>query len=881
VTRPRVGLPWPARWAIRAVVGPARHAAVCGDLLELWAIRQTSGRRDLRRALWRDIASIVGARLRRPALAPPLRVPRVSGSRILGVLHMWHDLRYACRVIRRQPAFAVLVAATLALGIAASTAIFTICDRVLLRPLPYLSPDRVVALGRPGFGMSNGHLIVSNDITQSPAFTSVGLYATGGLNFGDESAPARLRAAATSAGFFSALGVSPIMGRPFDVNEERRAQKLAVLSFSTWTTRYGGRRDIIGQPIRLNGQVFTVVGVMPAGFTFPENTEVWIPVFSDEQISGAAFAPLVLGRLAPHVTYAQARDALQRTKDANKAHNPWYRPAEVTPLQAYLTSAAKPTLLFLAAAVALLLIATAANVAGVLLSRLRARQRELLVRSALGASRTRLVGQLMIESLVLTALGGAVGLGFAVAAVRTFAAAAPAFAPNVNLLSIDTRFLAIGLAVMLLTGLLFALVPAVMASRRSAAGVLREGVTTTDRSGWLKSSLVLAQIAAALVLLTAMTAALAMVVRLTRVDLGFDNAHAMVFELTLPHARYANNEAIVRVIDQITGRLGAARGVAEVGASSTAPGSSAIGIGVPLEAAERPEPPEGDRPSGELLAATPDYFRALGIPVLAGRPFTPADRAGAPDVAVLSASAATLLWRAPALAIGKRVRTKLFRDRDYKDVELEVVGVVGDTRLRGVVGQAFPQIYRPFAQAPPFGTASVAVGAMGDPAAIVAAVRDTVREVDADLPPYNVSLVRNVRAQFLVDQRLTLALTSAFAIIALALSAIGLYGVLSQIVTQRTREIGIRMALGADGRRLRLGIMVTGIRLALGGAAVGALASGLAWRAIARFVPALSPPSLRTVAMDAVVLLGVAVLATWMPARRASGVDPLIALRAE
>ena len=797
---------------------------------------------------------------------------------------MWHDLRYACRLIRRQPAFAVLVAGTLALGIAASTAVFTICDRVLLRPLPYPSPDRVVAIGRPGFDMSNGHLTVSNDITQSPAFTSVGLYATGGLNLGDESAPARLRAAATSAGFFSALGVSPIVGRPFNLNEERRAQKLAVLSFTTWTTRYGGRRDITGQPIRLNGQVFTVVGVMPAGFTFPENTEVWIPVFSDEQISGAAFAPLVLGRLAPHVTYAQARDALQRMKDASKAHNPhnpWYRPAEVTPLQAYLTSAARPTLLFLAAAVALLLIATAANVAGVLLSRLRARQRELLVRSALGASRTRLVGQLMIESLVLTTLGGAVGLGLAVAAVRTFAATAPAFAPNVNVVSIDARFLAIGLTVMLVTGLLFGLVPAVMASRRSTAGVLREGVTATDRSGWLKGSLVMAQIATALVLLTAMTAALAMVVRLTHVDLGFDNAHAMVFELTLPQARYADNEAIVRVIDQITGRLGAVSGVAEVGASSIAPGSSAIGIGVSLEAAERAEPPEGDRPSGTLLAATPDYFRAMGIPVLAGRPFTPADRPGAPDVAVLSASAATLLWGDPSSAIGKRVRTKLFRDRDYKDVELDVVGVVGDTRLRGVVGQASPQIYRPFAQAPPFGTASVAVGARGDPAAIVAVVRDTVRAVDADLPPYNVSLVSHVRAQFLVDQRLTLALTSAFAIIALALSAIGLYGVLSQIVVQRTREIGIRMALGADGRRLRLGIMVTGMRLALGGAAVGALASGLATRAIARFVPALSPPSLRTVAMDAALLLAVAVLATWMPARRASGVDPLIALRAE
>jgi putative ABC transport system permease protein len=876
VTGLRSELPWIARVAIRIVVGPARSAAVSGDLLELWTIRGTRGRRDLRRALCRDIASIMAARLRRPIKAR--RVPWA-----LGVHHAWHDVRFGLRLIRRQPAVAVLVTGTLSLGIAASTAIFTVCDRVLLRPLPYPAPDQVVSLGRPPFVMSNGHLVVSTDVMASRAFASIGVYATGGLNLGDLSAPARLRAAATSAGFFATLAVPPIVGRPFDANDEQHAQKVAVLAFSIWMTHYGGRRDITGQRIRLNGQGFTVIGVMPEDFTFPERTEVWIPVDSDEQISGAAFAPLVLARLAPHVTVVQARDALQQMQEVRSAKNPQSRPdpPDVTPLQASLTSAARPTLLFLAAAVAVLLIATATNVAGLLLSRLRARQRELLVRSALGASRRRLVSQLMIESLVLTTFGGAAGLGVAVAAVRVFTAAAPAFAPNVDLLSIDMRVLAIGLTVTLVTGTLFAWVPAVVASGRSTAGVLREGVTTTDRSSWLKNSLVIAQFAAALVLLTAMTAVLAMVVRLTRVDLGFANEHGMVFELTLPQSRYASPEAIVRIIDQITTALGAEHDVAHVGASSYAPGSSSIGIGIPLMAADRPEPSQTERQYGSFLTATPDYFRALGIPLLAGRCFTSADRAGAPDVAVLSASAAALLWNDPTSAVGKRLHTKLFRNRRNDTVEVEVVGVVGDTRLHGVGGKASPQIYLPFAQDPPFGTVSVAVGAVDDPAGLVAIVRDVVRRVDPDLPPYNVSLIRHLRARFLADQRLTLALTSAFAAVALALAAIGLYGVQSQTVAQRTRDIGIRMALGADRQRLRVSILVAGMRLALGGAAVGALASSLATRAIAQFVPTLSTPSPRTVAIDAALLLAVAMLATWMPARRASAVDPLVALRAE
>jgi putative ABC transport system permease protein len=870
-------LPTPARLALRLLVGDDRRAEVEGDLLELRAERLADGRADLGRALIRDIVSIARLRLSRRFGSSPLG-PHEPRPR-LGVMSMQQDLRHALRLIRRQPAFASIVMLTLALGIAASTAIFTICDRVLFRPLPYPEPDRVVALDDVGFSFAGGHMSVSAAVRNSPAFSSVGLYATGGLNLGDDQHPARIRAAAVSSRFFGALGVTPLAGRTFTDDEDRREERVAVLAFETWRTRLGRRADILAQAVRLNGQRFQVIGVMPEGFGFPHDAGVWIPTGADSQITGEAFAPHVIARLAPGVTVIQAIDALTRLNEAQRAANPQvdFDPPRVIPLQEFLVGNRRPSLAVLAGVVALLLVATAANVAGLLLTRLRTRQREMQLRSALGASRARLARQLAIEAFVMTGVGGLAGIGLAAATVRWFAHAAPAFTPDIDLASVDLRFLATGLLVSLAAGVLFAAMPALTAGRRSAAAALRDGATASGRAGWTKSALVVVQVAAALVLLTVTTAALGVLVRLTRVDLGFQNDQAVVFELTLPQSRYPDSAAIARVTDDLVARLAHLPGIRHAGAAGMAPGSSAIGVGIALQRADAAQRPPGPRSYATVLPATPGYFRTIGIPILAGRAFADTDVAGAPPVVVLSESAARAIWPEPARAIGQPFRAS-FRRNTF--VDHEVVGVVGDVRLRGAAGST-AQAYFPFAQKPPYGVASIAVDVAGDPEAILPAVREAIRGVDPDLPLYNITLLRDLRARFLATERITLALTGAFAAIAIALSALGLFGVLSQVVTQRTREIGIRMALGADRARLRLGVIGAGVRLAIAGAVVGIGGSILAARLIARFVPALDAPTPTAIGVDVVLLLVVALGAAWVPARRASGVDPVVALRSE
>jgi predicted permease len=862
----------------RSLVPAARRDELEGDLLELWTLRRQRGRRALLFWCWRDIVSVAWhARRGAPPTDLPSRSP-LPRQPLRGITDMLQDLRYTLRLIRRQPTFAVLVIATLALGIGASTAIFTICDRVIFRALPYPRDQELVSLEKISFSFANQQMRVSRAVVELPVFSAVGMYASGGLNLGDESMPIRLRAAAANAGFFDALAVPALYGRTFSADEDIHVAKVAIVSFEAWR-RVFRSGDLLGREIRLNSQPFTVIGVMPRGFAFPAETDVWILPASDRQMTGDAFAPKVLARTRPGVSLAQIADALARLDDARYASRPAARPdpAIVKPLRDELYGGVRPTAVFLAAGVGLLLTAMCANVGGLLLARLRIRERELVLRLAIGADRGRLVRQLVTECLTLSAIGMMAGTAVAAWSLDAFRAAAPAFVPNADLVSIDGRFVMVALVVSAASGLLFSIAPALAAGRTDLAWALRAGTTTPGRPGWLRHGLVVGQVAAALVLLTTASAALGVVARLMRVDIGLHGDRSIVFDLTLPTSRYRNADAIVDVIGRIDERLRQAPGVRRVGLTNVTPGSALIAIGIRLERAAAPDPPDQPGRYATLLTATPDYFETMGVRLIAGRPFAKADRASAPGVVILSESSARALWPDPQAAIGQRLRTKA---GGAEAIEPEVVGIVADVRLRGVTTQPNLQAYLPIAQSPPFGGLGVVVEAAGDPAAIVPAVRAGLREVDSELPPYNVTLVRDLQSRYLANQRLTLALTSAFAAIALVLSAIGLYGVLTQLVAERSREIGIRMALGANRGSVRRAVVWTGLRVACFGVALGALASTAAVRLIARFVPALDPPSIAWIAANAFVLVAVAVLAAWIPARRASSVDPLVALKA-
>jgi len=875
VSPPRLGLA-----LVRRLLPPHRRIEAEGDLIELWQLRRANGRRDLRLAFWRDAGSlIVHSRV------APSRTTRFNGGR-----DMLQDLRYTLRMIKRQPLFAGLVICTLTLGMAAAIAIFTVCDRVLMKPIPYPDPDRVLSVDDAGFDIVEGRIAVPVDIGSLHEFSSVGMWGSGGLNLGDEGTPLRVRAAGVSASFFPTMGVSPLRGRVFDPSDELANATVAVLGEDLWRGHFGADPGILGRAIRLNGRPFTILGVLPASATFPDDAEIWVPTYADRQIYGSAFKPRLVGRLAPGVRMDQASAAIARVSEDRRARESGSPAPNVTSLKDRLVGPVRPTLLFLAALVSVLLAATCANVASLVLARVRVRANEMMLRAALGASGARLARQVIVECIVFAGLGAVGGMALALGAMRTIAATVPEALLSGDV-SIDIRLLVVCLVVVFVTALLFSLVPVLFSAR--AAVVLREGVTNTARLGWMRGTLVVIQIAAALVLLTGVSAAIGVVARLARVDLGFTNDQAAVFDLTLPRSRYADASSTSRVAGDLERAVAQLPSVTAVGLANLAPATTAIALGVPLTRAD--ELPGSSRRADRvalIFDVTPGYFKALGIPLVAGRTFSADENRPSARVVMLAESAATLLWGSAQAAVGHQVRcpVTLHLPTAFKkgllsgpsnDDVFEVVGVVRDVRLRGLTTNGSPQVYAPLAVAPPPGTIVLAVATSGDPATLFGPVQQQINGIDPDLPLYNRLLMRDLRGRFLAKQRLTLALAGAFGLVALALCAIAIYGVISQLVSQRTREIGIRLALGANPSRLQRGMVGSSLKLAAVGIAAGAGAAAGAARLIAGFVPDLDRPSLAAIALDAGLLVLVAVVAAWTPARRAAHVDPLQAVRGD
>jgi putative ABC transport system permease protein len=850
-----------------------RRREIEGDLIELWRRRAAAGRRDLRRAYLRDLLGVllVGA----ASLAH--RMQQAISTSSSGGFAMWQDIRYALRLMGRRPAPTIAAVATLAVGIGAGLAIFTAVDRLLLRPLPFPDPDHVVHVEHAPMRLGDdvGRMI-DPAFVELPVIAAAGLWAPGGVNLDDGSGSARLEAAAVDDGFFRVMGVAPLVGRPLPPPDG--SSRHAVLSYDTWRARFGADRSAIGGPIVLNGRTYIVTGVMPPGFTFPGRTAVWVPPGVDPQITGQAYTPALVARIASNVTLEQARAAIT-IYDATRGQT---RDAEMAlmPLGGELTSRARPTLLLLAASSGLLLLVVCASVANLLLAGVAMREQELTVRRALGASRWRVGRQLLIESLMLSGTGAVGGVLLAVWALQALRALTPpTLDPNLLAVGLlDVRFAVAAIGVTIATALIFGAAPGVAAGAREAAYVVRLGRHDVRSPFWrrFRSALIVGQMAIALILLMASAGAVRALVATTRIDAGFAGDSAVAMTVTLPFDRFRDPGSVTGFFERAHDRLMSLPAVRRVAATSYLPGATNEGgFGLELAVPGRVRPNDAPRFSATYLSASPDYFRTMGIRVVEGRPFTPADRAGTQAVLMLSESAARGLFPDGASPIGQRVTLS------GSSTPHEVVGVVTDVHLRSLTTseRALRQAYVPLLQRPPFGNLSLVVEVDGDAADHIPALTAAMREVDPSIPVYNARPVEAIVAQYYAAHHLSGTLVSSFAAITLLVAAIGLYGLMAQLVAERVREIGIRLALGAQPSAVRRGIIRYGAAHALGGVVLGALGASAALQVFGAVLPGLDAPGVGTFVLNAGVLLLAALTAVWIPASRATRADPMSALR--
>ena len=861
------------RWRVYGERADERLEEYLGDVSELWAQRRLAGRRALILRAARDVVSLLVHAKRGHALAgrPPAR------SLSMGVNSMWHDVRYSLRLMRRQPLFSALTLLTLTLGIAASTGIFTTVDRLLWRPLPFPDPDRLFVVEDPPYSFAGDRMNPSKSFASLPVFAGVGLYAEGGVNVDGFSAPIRAVAAVASPGFFTALGVPAQLGRAYTEDEDvPDANQVVVISHRFWRRHFGGDPDVLTRGLSINRQPFRITGVMPEGFTFPGATELWLPSGADRQTTGQAFAPDVIARLGAGVTPSQAEaafDAWDREKGAPAREKPGPR---FTRLQDSLTHDVRPTLLLLAISVGLVLLVATTNVAGLLLARVARRQPEFVLRRALGASRVRLIQLMAIDAGCYAVIAGIAGAALSVLTLRAFSILGGGPAPIAAPTGIDGRMLLIAVVVSTLSALLFGLAPG-LAVTAQPGQALRSGVTATRGRGWrwARHGLVIGQVACALILLTVTTATTATMRRLAQVDLGFDGRGVLGLDVALPTATYKSSEATSLFVADAIARLRAIPGASSAGATGLLPGDLSTGIGIRIGVPGEVKASNAAQRFASYLSASPGYFESLGIEVVDGRGFTENDRKGAPEVGIISESTARRLWPDGRSPVGLRLEAG-FRAM----APVEVIGVVRDVMLRGPEAVSrLMQLYRPMAQNPPFGNVSFAVKTSGDPLALAPAVRAAIAAIDPTLPVHNFRSMSGVARNFLSAHRLAMAVMGAFALLTLVLAGVGLYGLLAQLIEQQTREIGIRVALGADPRRVRRVVVGVAVRLAVVGIMLGAAGASVAASLVASYVPKLDAIAWRTVVVHSVVLLTIALVASWMPARRAAAIDPIIALR--
>jgi putative ABC transport system permease protein len=816
---------------------------------------------------------------------------------------MRHDLRYALRSLRQRPGFTVLTVLTLALGIGATSAIFSVVNGVLLLPLPYDRPDDVVVVHTILEGNPRGELSPPEywDLReQARSFTHLAAFSDGSLTLTGSGTPERLQAGFVTADALRLLGVSPARGRAFAAEEDLPGRPAVVLlSDGLWRRRFGADPEIVGRTLILDDAPTTVLGVMPPGFQLPSHyagpgMELWTLLQLDPALDRSERGwhwLAVMGRLRPGLgvggadreTAALMAGMLQRYPGEYDADFG----GSASPASEELVGDIRPVILVLLGAVGLLLLIACANVASLFLARAEARQREIAVRAALGARAGRIVSQLLTESAALATAGGLMGLLLAMWGIRALVAAAPPTLPRLEAIGMDGWVVAFTAAITLSTGILFGLAPALHAARPDLSGALTEGGRGGSAGGsrqQFRRGLVVSQIALALVLVAAAGLLIQSFARMRGVDPGFVPERVLTARVELSPVRYESNEQIRTFYQRLVRRLEALPGVRSAAAVKALPMTQ-------LELGDWSFVREGmyslpPKPSEWSLAywqsMSPEYFETLRIPVLQGRGIEATDRIGTPGVAVINRTLAKQVWPGGD-ALGQRI---LLGGGATDSVWRTVVGIVGDVRHRGLDAEPRPEIYLPHAQFPAgTGTAlrtlRVVLRTDGDPAQLTGALRAALAELDPDIPLADVQTMEEALGAWAAERRLTMLLVAGFALLALILGAVGVYGVMAHLVVQRTREIGIRIALGALPREilglvLSQGAWVAGLGIAAGLA--GALA---ATRLLAGLLFGVGPTDPATLMATATALAIVAALASLLPALRAIRTDPVEALRAE
>jgi predicted permease len=807
---------------------------------------------------------------------------------------LWRDVRYGIRMLWRSPGFTAVALLTLALGIGVNTAIFSFVHAILLRPLPYPGSERLVFLTEWSEQVPNMSFSVANfqDLRdQNRVFEA--LFAARGQNYvlTGEGEAERLAGRQVTAGFFETLGLTPIVGRAFTPEEDRPgAEPVALLGEGLWLRRFGGDPAVVGRRLVLDGEPYTVVGVLPDTLhsTF-RRAEVWTSLgrlfdrYGGEEKRGNHPGIYVLARLQPGVDVARARTDVKGIAERLATEHPETNARQsmtLEPALQTLVGPMRPVLLVLLGAVVLVLLIASANVANLLLARAAVRQKEIAVRSALGAGRRRVVRQLLTESVVLSLAGGALGLGVGVAGIRALRLVLPDGAPRIHEVSLDATVLAFTFAVALVTGVVFGLVPALQTSRVDSAETLKEGRRTASGGRGprrMRAALIIAEVSLALVLLVGAGLLLKSFARVLAADPGFEAGGALTMTVSLPRATYEEKEAQAAFFERVLERLAAVPGVAAYG--STAPLLGSWQTSFTVEG--RPEPPPGQAPSTDITRISPGLVRAMGMRLVRGRDFTERDRADRPDVCIVDETMAETYWPNDD-PLGKRIRIGSGPGADGP--WLTVVGVVAHVKNYGVDQDSRVETWVPYLQNP-LGFATLVVRTTGEPTRVAAAAREVVRSVDPQVPVFSVRTLADVVAEEYVAKRVAAQLLGAFAVLALLLAAIGIYGVMSYAVAQQTRDIGIRVALGARqtdilGMVLGQGLRLAGLGVLSGLALAYALARGLgaALGSMLFNVSATDPPTFSAVP---VLLAAVAAVACLLPALRALRVDPIRALHYE
>jgi putative ABC transport system permease protein len=803
------------------------------------------------------------------------------------------DMRYGLRMLAKNPGFTAIAVLTLALGIGANTAIFSVVNAVLLRPLPYHDPGRLVVILQ---GKGSGPVSPANFVDwreQNQVFEKMGAAEWWSPNLGGEDTPEHLNALHITPDILALLEVNPMLGRIFTPEEGQvGTEHVAILSHGLWQRHFGGKANVIGQAVSLDGETYTVVGVMPAGFKFAPfwatKAELWAPLALGNRITNRGAQSLrVFARLKDGVTLEQARaDIGNITRRLDQEFPGTNRDVQVTSLDEKVVGTVRPALLMLLGAVGFVLLIACVNVAHMLLARAGMRRKEIAIRAAIGASSQRLLRQMLTESTVLAVLGGLAGLLVASWGMRFLAALAPADIPGIEYIALDGRVLVFAVVIALITGLLFGMAPAMQASRVDLNESLKEsgrGTTEGIHRNRARSLLVISEFAMALILLVGAGLMIRSFVKLMQIDPGFESHHLLAAVVSVTGTKEADPSRRAAFFQQAVENVKALPGIESASAINHLPlDGDEWGLPFAIEGRPLPRP---DNPPGAVYRVTlPKYFQTMGIPLLTGRDFEPSDKMDSPRVVIINQQFAHLYWPGED-ALGKQLSIY-----DPKNLEwCSVVGIVKNTKQSDWAAIPQPEMYFPYLQTKDYlqspsswvAYLTLVVRSRKDPLDSVSAIQSAIWSLDKNVPISNIESMDSVISRSVAQPRLYLMLLNVFAGIALILAAVGIYGVMSFSVVRRTHEIGVRLALGARQADVLKLVVAQGMVLATAGLAIGVMGAYAVTRFLSGLLYQVQPTDPATFVSVSLVLMAVALLACLVPARRAMKVDPMVALRYE